>query len=122
MVPPPPPPLDGTGSSGTRTFGWVLVGAGVVSLAGGVGFWALRGSLESRLDGECGPDQAHCPASATDDIANGRMYTGLGVGLFALAGVCVASGVALVLVGGPRAPASAALVPAPGGAGVAGVF
>jgi hypothetical protein len=114
--------VDAGGASGTKTFGWVLVGAGVASLAGGVGFWAMRGSAESRLDAECGPDQAHCPPSATDDIANGRMYTGLGVGLFALGGVCVATGVGLLLLGGPRAPASAALVPAPGGVGVAGVF
>ena len=74
--------------------------------------WVLRGSSISRLESKCGGDAHGCPASATDDIANGKTYSALGIGLFALGAVGVASGAGVLLLGGKGdASPSASLAP-----------
>jgi hypothetical protein len=77
----------------------------------GVGVWVARGNVESRLDAECGPDHTLCPPSATDDIANGKTYTALGIGLFAAGGVCLATGVISLLNNAHAASTGARVVP-----------
>ncbi len=121
-APPPLPPPE-TGSS--STLGWVLVGAGAASIAGGVVFWSMRSSVQSRLDSECGPDQQHCPPSATDDIANGHTYTALSLGLLGLGVLGAGGGAFLLLSSGSshgQAASSLRVVPGLGGARVVGTF
>ena len=116
--PPPPPPSSGPSRG---TVGWALVGTGGAALVGGTVFWILRGSKVSTLDGECGAGGKSCPASATSDIANGKTYSALGIGLFAVGATCVALGAGVLLVGGKdKTSASAHVVPI-AGAGAQGV-
>ncbi len=79
---------------------WVLLGVGAASLVGGGVTWAMRGSAESKLQNECGANGKSCPASATNDIANGKTYSALGVGFFALGGACVVAGASWLLFAG----------------------
>ena len=122
---------DGGESRGgsSSTLGWVLVGAGGVAVAGGAVFWILRGSKVSTLESQCGADNHSCPPTATDDIANGKTYSALGIGLFALGAVSAAAGAGVLIFGGasrksdakPTGPSARVLV-LPGGVGVAGRF
>jgi len=96
-APPAPPPAAPASSS---TLGWVLVGVGGAVIAGGAVVWALRGSEESKLDGECGAAETACPASASGDISTGKAYTVLGIGFFALGGASLVAGASFLLLGG----------------------
>lgn len=117
--PPPPPPADGPSR---KTVGWALVGAGGASLVGGTVFWILRGSKVSSLESACGAGGRSCPASATGDIADGKTYNALGIGLFAVGTACVALGAGVLLTGGKeKTSASAHVVPVAGGAPGLGV-
>ena len=112
VAPPPPPPAVTPAttspaptnapppSGSSKTVGWVFLGAGAAAVAGGAVTWGLRGSAESKLQNECGPNGKSCPPSATNEIANGKTYDALGVGLFALGGACVIAGVSWLLLAG----------------------
>jgi hypothetical protein len=118
----PPPP-----SPPSKTLGWVLVGVGGAALVGGGVAWAMKSSTQSTLDGECGPTGQSCPPSASNDIANGKTYDALAVGLFALGGISAIAGVTYLVVAGKSPNASSALVvpvmsPGGGGAAVVGRF
>lgn len=122
---------DGGASRGgsSSTLGWVLVGAGGVAIAGGAVFWILRGSKVSTLESQCGADNHSCPPTATDDIANGKTYSALGIGLFALGAVSAAAGAGVLILGGGSSKSdakgstpSARVLILPGGVGVAGRF
>jgi len=122
IAPPPPPPPPESGLS-RSTVGWGFVAGGGVSLVGGTVFWILRSSKVSTLEGECGAGGHACPASAAGDIADGKTYNALGVGMFALGTVCVGIGAAILLTGGhkEKAGASAHVVPVAGNAPGLGV-
>jgi hypothetical protein len=113
------PTSDTTASSGSSKIpGWIFLGAGAAAIAGGAVTWALRGSTESKLESECGAGGKSCPAGATNDIANGKTYDALGVGLFALGGACVLAGASWLLLAGHSSEHAsigrAAIVPAIG--------
>ena len=82
------------------TLGYVLLGTGGAALVGGTIMWILRGSSISKLEAACGADGHACPATSTEDIAAGRTYTALGIGLFGLGALGVASGAGVLLLGG----------------------
>lgn len=123
--PPPPPPPPAPGINKPMLIGGAVVGgAGVVSLAISGAFFGLRQSAISSLQGQCGADMQHCPASAqgtydggvTDSkVATGALIAGLGA---------VAIGGTLVIVATrPKAPQPAAgFFVTPTGAGVKGTF
>ena len=121
-----PPPDRGAqkgGAGSNATLGWVLVGVGGAAIAGGVVMWILRGNESSKLDSACGPDGKSCPPSAADDIANGKTYTALGVGLFALGAVSAGAGVGVLVLGGKdKNAAQVRLAPVGRGAGFVGTF
>jgi hypothetical protein len=113
--PPPPPPEGGLSRS---TVGWGFVGGGGLALVGGTVFWILRSSKVSTLEGECGASGHACPASASGDIADGKTYNALGVGMFALGTACIAIGAGVLITGRDKDKASATtrIVPVAGNA------
>jgi hypothetical protein len=83
VVTPPPvsKPSRSTGSS-RRTLGYVIGGAGVLSLAAAGVFLVLRQDAIADLDDRC--DGLRCPPDSQATIDRGRLYTGLaeaGIGL-----------------------------------------
>jgi hypothetical protein len=121
-----PPPHDTpprTTGNPNATLGWVLVGVGGAALVGGAVMFVLRGSEISKLDSACGADGKSCPPSSSDDIANGKTYTALGIGLFGLGVVAAGAGVGVLVVGGKdKSAAQVRLVPIGRGAGIVGTF
>jgi hypothetical protein len=135
--PPPPPPAEcpkvaaapavaAPEPATTKPLGWGLVIGGGVAVVGGVVFWLLRDDKVSTLDGECVANL--CPASATGDIATGKMYSGISVSLFGVGAVAALAGAGVLLLGDRRDASrpSATLVPVSvgdaRGVGVAGRF
>lgn len=111
------------GSSSNAGLGWALVGVGGAAVVGGVVMFVLRGSEISKLDAACGADGKRCPPSSADDIANGKTYTALGIGLFGLGVVAAGVGVGVLVVGGKdRAAAQVRLAPVGRGVGIVGAF
>jgi hypothetical protein len=105
------------------TLGWVLVGVGGAAVVGGVVMFVLRGNEVSKLESACGADGKSCPPSSSDDIANGKTYTALGIGLFGLGVVSAGAGVGLLVTGGKdKTAAQVRLVPIGRGAGLVGTF
>ncbi len=93
--PAPSPP----GGSTTATVGWIVAGAGVVSLGVSGLFYARRSSAISDLEAACGADRQSCPSSAKDTYDSGKRDTtianatlGVGVGALVTGLVLVASG------------------------------
>jgi hypothetical protein len=84
--------------------------------------WVLRGNEISKLDAACGDGGKSCPPSASDDIANGRTYTALGVGLFALGAVSGGAGAALLLTGKGEKTSGLRVSPAGRGVALSGAF
>ena len=112
-----------TSGNPNATLGWVLVGVGGAALVGGAVMFVLRGSEISKLDSACGADGKSCPASSSDDIANGKTYTALGIGLFGLGVVAAGAGVGVLVMGGKdKSAAQVRLVPIGRGAGLVGTF
>lgn len=105
------------------TLGWVLVGVGGAAVAGGVVMFVLRGNEISKLDAACGADGKSCPPAASDDIANGKTYTALGIGLFGLGVLSAGAGVGLLVIGGKdKTAAQVRIAPVGRGAGLVGTF
>ncbi len=130
-VPAPTPPRSepaprAAEPTSRSTLGWVLLGAGGTALVGGAVMWVLRASSISKLETACGETRT-CPVSAADDIANGKTYTALGVGLFGLGALGIASGAGLLLLGGksdtaPRAQLSPLTIGTAQGLALSGHF
>lgn len=115
--PAPPPPLRGR----SRVYGYVVGGVGVASLATAGVFLGLRHGKISDLDKAC-PDR-QCPSSAQQsDIDTGKLYNTVANVTLVVGAVALATGVVLVLTGGPTTASSVALAPAPGGAQLLGKF
>ena len=112
-----------TNGNTNATLGWVLVGVGGAALAGGVVMFVLRGNEVSKLDAAFGADGKSCPPSASDDIANGKTYTALGIGLLGLGAVAAGAGVGVLVLGGKdKSAAAVRLAPVGHGAGMVGTF
>jgi tetratricopeptide (TPR) repeat protein len=124
-VEPPPPAADTTksGSSTMRTVGYVVAGAGVVSLGAAVFFAVRTSSLASDRDADCPPGQPCFKQSAFDadydaHVAQQWMIV-TGLGGLALAG----AGTYLILTNrSSPTGAGVVVVPSAGGARVVGRF
>jgi hypothetical protein len=78
--------------------GWIVLGAGVVLVAGGAVSWVLRDQEVTTLDGLCKTRQT-CPSSAQGDISDGKLYDALAVTLFVAGGVGALAGGGLLTLG-----------------------
>ena len=117
--PPPQPTATATAVATTaptvtaeppsRLPAYLVGGAGLLSL--GVGFALMGVSLgtAAELEKTCGPDR-DCPASEKAKYDNGRTVAGVSMGLLAVGGAALATGVVLFIVRGsssqPSQPAA----------------
>jgi len=100
--PPPPPP-----SGGLRTVGWVLTGAGVVSLGAGAIFGVRAITKKSERDSEC---QSGCTQAGVDADRSGRT-AGLVSTITLAAGVgATAAGLIILFTSAPRDDGASAAV------------
>lgn len=99
---PPPPP-----SSGMKTAGFVIGGAGIAGLAAAGVFIGLRQSTLAELESLCGADHKTCPPDAESTISQGELQSNLVTGLLIGGGVALAAGIVLVIVAPKSAPAAA---------------
>ena len=95
---PPPPPAK------SKVPGVVVLGVGVVGVALGATFMALRGGTLSDLDAQCGGDTS-CPPSAKSTADKGRLFSGLAEGGFVVGAVGIVTGIVLLATSGPPKPA-----------------
>lgn len=126
FAPPGPPPAPaGTAQNArpTSMLPWVLVGGGVVAVAGGFYAWKLRSDKIDELDAIC-PSRTSCPSSRASDVdsleSKGKTYNALAFGLWGVGAAALVSGGVLLLDSGAkeRAPtARVAPIVAPGFAG-----
>jgi len=93
-------------SSGTvRTIGYVAAGAGVLALGGGLFMGAQAKSKESDARKKCQTSVIGfiCPESAHGDFNDAQSSAQLANVLMIAGGVVAATGVVLIIVGGPKA-------------------
>lgn len=116
VSPAPSQPAERRAGSGTRTMGYVLLGAGAVGL--GVGsIFGLR-ALSKKSDSD-----SHCDASGCDDTGfqlrtDGRSAATVSTLAFVLGGAAGPGGLSLVLLA-PSSPSSARIDVAPQAGGLA---
>jgi hypothetical protein len=96
-----PPPAPASGGS-TRTIGYVVGGVGLVGVAVGaiLGGMAMGQANSAKNDATLCPNKVCTPAGRTEIDAAGGKATGSTIA-FVAGGALVATGVVLVLVGGP---------------------
>jgi hypothetical protein len=126
VTPPPPPPVvekpivpvepPPSSSGGARTAGFVVGGAGVVSLAigaiTGVMTIGKKNAVEEACGGPTGPCLAANPADVRSLEKSGITLSTVSTVTFIVGAVGLGAGVTLVLLGGRRrAPTTATLTP-----------
>jgi hypothetical protein len=98
--------LDAKRSSGiVRTVGYVVAGAGVVALGGGVFMGAQAKSQEIDARKKCADTALYgfaCPASSRSDFDQAQQNARLANVLMIAGGVVAAGGVVMIIVGGPK--------------------
>lgn len=125
LEPEPPKPIAeqplgprASSSSGLRTAGFVVGGAGVASLLASGALFYLRHSTISDLDDKCGANRSTCPENAQSDVDRGKLYTTLGNVTLAVGAVGLAVGATLVIVGSHSSEQQTATISlAPGATG-----
>ncbi len=95
---PPPPPPQATNP--VRTWGFVMAGAGVLTLAGGLVLGIVSQDQATAAEAEC--IQNVCREETQDKFNAAADLATVSNVLFVAGGVLAASGVTLVIVGAPR--------------------
>lgn len=112
-----PPPK----TSPVKIAGFVIGGAGLVSLGVSAVFFAKRGSAISDLDKVCGADRQSCPASAQSTADSGKSAATISTATFIAGLGGLAIGTVMILAApkpkAPEAPTVGLALGGPGGPG-----
>lgn len=121
-VAPPPRKDDATATPPSR-LPWVVVGVGVVGLAGAGVSFALRSRALADVDATCGPGRVDCDPALSDTAARGKTYTLVGNVLLGVGATATLVGLGWwLLQPSPRATVAIGAGPTLGGAVVFGRF